>query len=93
MTARDRVIRALGCFCDGRRPDECPCEFRISPEHTCDWYVAKAAKEMLEAVEPITTKYNYGGQTQIVYRCGYCHDLAYKGHQFCPQCGRKIKWE
>ena len=54
---REKVIKALGCFCDSDGPDDCPCEFRFG-DHTCDWNVAKAAIELLKEQERQLNEYH-----------------------------------
>lgn len=51
---------------------------------------SRKAIAMLKAQEPVEPVYELG-----ITRCGQCnHEIdKYGGDNYCPQCGKAVKWE
>ena len=90
MTDREKVIKALGCFCSGEeeKPDDCPCEFRFKNEHDCGSNVAREAIALLKEQEAIKPTWSCGKPY-----CGSCGLRIRSGGKFCSECGAAIAWE
>ena len=58
-----------------------------------DGEILHLAIELLETLEPVTPQDHdpviYGHR----YLCGKCHHKIWRNNNFCPNCGRKVKWE
>lgn len=56
----------------------------------CGDQLYRDALALLKAQEPVEPVYEIG-----ITRCGQCnHEIdKYGGDNYCPQCGRAVKWE
>ena len=62
---------------------------RMAQERWCD------TCDLKEPVEPTLSQKEIDFRSEIVdvYQCGSCkYELDY-GWQYCPMCGRKVKWD
>ena len=90
MPDREKVIMGLDCLITNEVPcDECP----YYGSGYCTKNIAADALALLreqEAVEPIKT---LDGNGNLWRDCGKCGGVLPKDAQYCPTCGRKVKWD
>ena len=84
MTEKEKVIKEL---------EEVQHYIKVEslPAHTLKAkLVIDNAIALLKAQEPVEPVYEIG-----ITRCGQCnHEIdKYGGDNYCPQCGRAVKWE
>ena len=104
MADRENVIRGLEC-CDGYCDDEtgCPYSDEFEP-FDCQEQLRADAIALLKAQEPIAPIQGADDQDEDIFCCGSCGAvvgetfLAPPGecevrHNYCPECGRAVKWE
>lgn len=53
--------------------------------------IANAALELLKEHEPVEPKRIDGKRNHFI-KCGNCNYDLMTGFQFCPHCGRPVKW-
>ena len=54
-----------------------------------DWMKIHAAIKELEPIAPIKFAYMVH---PIRYTCGNCKKVIYREYNYCPNCGRAVKW-
>ena len=55
-----------------------------------DWMKVHAAIQELEPIKPF--KYDYMVYP-IRYTCGNCRKAVYREYNYCPNCGKAVKWD
>lgn len=92
MADREKVIKGLEC-CLANGHNNCPYKSTdegIDKVTSCTTYLMKDALALLKAQEPVEMKWRNG--------YAYCGQCGYKLHwivdlnNFCPNCGRAVKW-
>lgn len=88
MMDRDKVINGLELcgYMEGMpQCDSCPYDGK-----QCWKRLKNDALALLKAQEPVEPVYELG-----ITRCGQCnHEIdKYGGDNYCPQCGKAVKWE
>lgn len=96
MAYREKVIKGLElCVaseftnsgeCDGM--DECP--YYDDAEFGCIMSLMRDALELLKPVKPQEHDYVIYGYR---FTCGACHHKIWRNNNFCPNCGRAVKWD
>ena len=82
MPDREKVIKGLEQFIS---------DFKPYCGNKADWGRVFDALALLKAQEPVTPCRD----TFLNWRCGYCKTEIdrYEGHKYCPNCGKKVRWE
>ena len=96
MIDREKIINALEQCINGC-DDECPYEYggAVTLEY-CRDDLMRDALELLKEQEPVTWSYKYN-----CFTCSNCgldivdevYYMINKPINFCPTCGRKVKWD
>lgn len=95
MTDREKVLKGLECCARMRRDacQKCPYENECSdpyvPPHGAA-HLAADALELLKAEKPVVERQIKWG---VVYRCAECKHELYRIQNYCPWCGRAVKWD
>ena len=86
----EKVIKAMECCAVGAECDHCPYSSMNKSGHEGCYQMHIDALALLKAQEPVEPVYELG-----ITRCGQCnHEIdKYGGDNYCPQCGRAVKWE
>lgn len=89
MTDREKVIKGLErCSEPGRNCNmSCP----YYPANDCEHQLINDANVVIKAQEPVKPEWRNG----YVYcgQCGYRLHWIVERNNFCPNCGRAVKWE
>ena len=93
MAELEKVAKALEQCGDGKHScDDCPYDIKSSK---CLFLLHSDALELLkeqEAVKP-KSKTRHGSTTMVQHWCGNCMVMLHGKPKYCPNCGRKVKWE
>ena len=75
--------------------DAVPCiECPYCNQGFCPSAVARDAIELLKEQEPTRVESVYYGTDMFKrYRCPTCKAFFDHKHNYCPNCGKKVKWE
>ena len=67
------------------RDDKCGCVHELA--HDASLLIS----ELLKAQEPLEPRRD----SYLKWRCGNCNTVVdkYGGDRYCPNCGRKVKWD
>lgn len=102
MTEREKVIKGLECLAKQHgivgvcEPENCP----YGDLHTCANEIARDAIALLKAQEPVEPILDIDE-----WKCGNCghalghqellgdNVLFHEQYNYCPECGKKVKWE
>ena len=91
---REEIIRGLECRHRNPIGEDCEnCHYgvRFARRWGCDFgRLCGDALALLKAQEPVEPVYGLG-----ITRCGRCnHEIdKYGGDNYCPQCGKAVKWK
>ena len=107
MTDREKVMKGLECCAMGLFCPEYACPYekdREEKQENCIALLARDALELLKAQEPI--KPTVSVDTWICTKCGHTLEsqeliddkenpqiLVHEQYQYCPNCGRAVKWD
>ena len=104
MPDREKVIKGLECLTQRREPTANPCKrcgYINRPNFSiCVKDIASDALELLKEQEPQETRlvrhYSRPGVYADLWlhceKCGGKIDYGPYRPKFCPECGRKVKW-
>ncbi len=88
MVDREKVIKAIEiCYTLGHNCTECP----LFSEDDCNDKLMHDALTLLkeqEAVKPVRNNISPND-----WFCGKCGAFVSRMNNYCPQCGREVKWE
>ena len=96
----DKVIKGLECCTKWDSCSDCPYqtpnEYDVSE---CTEQMHKDALALLlallktqEAVKP-KSKTRHGSTPMVQHWCGNCMVMLHGKPKYCPNCGRKVKWD
>ena len=102
MSDREKVIRGLECCKDSNVGFECPsCPYYPSQKSDkCIFELHSDALALLKAQEPVEPVVDID-----TWKCGNCghtlehqellgdNVLFHEQYNYCPECGRMVKWE
>lgn len=100
MTDRENVIAAYECSNEklpDKRCEKCPFGYEYLDQTGDNYFVGCNTERMmvdaidlLKAQEQVEPVYELG-----ITRCGQCnHEIdKYGGDNYCPKCGKAVKWE
>lgn len=96
MTDRERVRKGIAICLSGLFHCGEDCPYYNTGETGCMASLQIDTLELLKEQEPVTWSYEYD-----CFKCNNCglaikdevHYLMNKSINFCPTCGRKVKWE
>lgn len=94
MIDREKVIKALEFCTDPRIVNTCygECPYAVADdEYKCD-EMKRDALELLKEQEAVSPRRIDGKRNHFI-KCGNCNYDLVTGFQFCPHCGRAVKWE
>ena len=95
MADREKVIKGLHQHCEGSMFDrcgECP-YYEIADEpFQCRDALLMDALFLLKEQEVVEPKRIDGKRNHFI-KCGNCNCDLMTGFQFCPHCGRPVKWK
>lgn len=79
---------AIEILTEVRAMDDSMYAYDYDPEYNEAQDMAIEALKMQEPVAPYRDSF-------LNWLCGYCKTEIdrYAGHKYCPNCGRKVKWE
>jgi hypothetical protein len=95
MTKKEKVIKGLECCAVGAECDHCPYSRLNDGGYQGCYQMHQDALAMLKAQEPmVPVRMNHTeNKYRDHYRCPICkEDLSYE-QNYCPDCGRAVKWE
>lgn len=98
MIDREKVIKALEC-CSNDKPfyhahcDECPYNGRNPDNMGGCIKLYRDAMELLKEQEPVKPIERLGGTNWVFYECECNKPLYERGFNYCPWCGRSVKWD
>lgn len=98
MADREKIIKGLECCSQmaGAACNECPyvneCEEGLLAGVA---HLADNALSLIKEQEPMPCgkKIKAGDVILDFYECGYCKNAIRKPWQYCPFCGKAVKWE
>ena len=93
MTDREKVIEMLGkvsCFFKSLLAVGWQCDADTYREYRESVNMAIALLKEQEPVRPTNT---LDGNGHMWRDCGKCGGILPKNAQYCPTCGRKVKWD
>lgn len=104
MIDKEKVIKGLECCRNLNPPDdwdcpeECPYSIESNPHRCCAFDPllndALALLQEQEAVKPVVHITNANLTNGANFACGKCgSSFLHKAVNFCPYCGRKVKWD
>ena len=101
MTDREKVIKGLNCCKTVGKdfPDCHNCPYTVLPGAECYTGMFCDALELLKEQEPVKPVEHEPymtalfGDYRLGYDCGACKELIMYKMNFCPWCGRKVKWD
>lgn len=94
MIDREKVRKGIAfCLSGFHCGEDCP--YYNVGKTVCMWSLQKDALELLKEQEPVTWSYEYN--CFICSNCGLAIEdevnyLMNNSINFCPTCGRKVKW-
>ena len=100
MVDKEKVIRAMECCAVGAECDHCPYSSMNQSGHEGCYQMHADALALLKAQEPVEPKLDVDE-----WRCGNCghklehqellgdNVLFHEQYNYCPNCGRAVKWE
>jgi hypothetical protein len=95
MTDREKVIKALECYCESNsfdRPNckDCPAGCMLGYMSIPFIQQVLALLKEQEAVKPIPPT-----DESDLWKCGNCNHQLFRCTQqrYCEMCGRSVKWE
>lgn len=97
---REKVIKGLS-ICGGDDPDcqNCPYYGEYGDGFGCETIMQRDALSLLKAQEPVEPKQKefligYHNKGKYVKSCcGVCGNAIEINYKYCPECGRKVKWD
>ena len=96
MIDREKVIKGLECCAHEAIGDCNNCPYNENTPH-CDIAMMRDAIELLRAqepVEPLRINHDTKWQRDTECICGECGGSFYRLKvNFCPWCGKAVKWE
>lgn len=91
MPDRKKVIKGLEhCQRIGDCGD-CPYQEDLDPDVGCGMHADALA--LLREQEPVVPSKTLDGNGYLWRDCGKCGGVLPKNAQYCPTCGRKVKWD
>lgn len=103
MIKREKTMKGLACHADSYTCDSCPYNNDIEFNQSCaDKLICDAfglLKEQDEGIAPIestTEQKKFADRIGFAvseYWCGDCHFNLFNRPKFCPNCGKKVKWD
>lgn len=105
----EKVNHGLDCCLSAKHPIPChECDYYNNTDYndvwSCRLSLMRDARELLKAQEPI--KPTVSVDTRICGKCGHTLEsqeliddkenpqiLVHEQYQYCPNCGRAVKWE
>ena len=87
MTDREKVLKGLEC-CAAGCSGNCP----YTDTGNCIEVLCGNALELLKAPEPISPMEEEFYDVTI-WHCGACGEDLLHDYNYCPTCGRKVKWD
>ena len=96
---REKVIKGLECHkIDGNHRincSDCPYYADDGSYIRCVNNLHDDALALLKEQETVKpkTKTRHGAYPQISHRCGNCGEVLYRYYNYCPSCGKVVKWE
>lgn len=92
MIDREKVIAGLMMLAD--RKNDNTCEGLKCCKIAEDALALLKEQEAVEPIEIIDEKYPVGDHNRYKgYRCGKCQEIIPWDANYCPYCGRKVKWD
>ena len=94
MADLEKVIKGLDVHCTHKSCLVCPYDDRnVQPMCLCR--LMTDALELLKEQEPIPCgqKIKAGDVMLEFFECGYCKNAIRKPWEYCPFCGKAVKWE
>ena len=90
MADIEKVMEGLRrCSCNV--PDACSdCPYDSLPPRICVAHLTKDALELLKKQEPVKVA---DGRPRCRFECGNCGTEFAFIYNYCPSCGRKVKWD
>ena len=92
MIDREKVINGLECCMSESRCYKCP----YKDEDECEngkYYYSKAIEDAITLLyKQESVKPDYDPYYQE-WSCGNCGKIIIRACNFCPYCGREVKWE
>lgn len=90
MTKREQVTEALEmCASNVDCREKCP---YYSTQRACVEAMCKDVLKLLKEQEPVKPRYEDTFADRLT-RCGNCNAIIYRCYEYCPGCGRKVKWD
>ena len=88
MADREKVVHALRVHkiadCD-----DCP----YYKDKHCNEHLIDDALELLKEQEPVKPTRTLSPEGNWWEDCGACDTVLLKWYTYCPNCGRKVKWD